>query len=174
VAENSDDSALEPAGSPNARPPRRRGPGRPFKPGQSGNPGGISKRAGEQIAEAKRLGASAAPYAMRRLHQLSRSKDERVSLAAAVAILDRVGLRPFSTEPERLEVTHAVDLEALRAKLVERARALAGVPPGHSPLLELEASTVEAERPPPAPPAAERDANPPPVGPDPHHPQERP
>jgi hypothetical protein len=114
----------------------------------------MSKEAGEQVAEAKRLGASLAPSSMRRLKLLAKSKDERVALAACVAILDRVGLRPFSTEPERLEVAHTVDVEALRAVLVARARALAGAPSGHSPLLELDERTVDVS-PAPVPSVAE-------------------
>jgi hypothetical protein len=104
----------------------------------------MSKKAADQVAEAKRLGASSAPSAMRRLHRLARSKDERVALAACVAILDRVGLRPFSTEPERLEVAHTVDVEALRAILVARARALTDASAGRHQVLELNAPLVEA------------------------------
>lgn len=141
MAEGSDDTLPGEVQGLNARPPRRRGPGRPFPKGVSGNPGGMSKEAGEQVAEAKRLGASLAPSSMRRLKLLAKSKDERVALAACVAILDRVGLRPFSTEPERLEVAHTVDVEALRRLLVSRAEALAGA---HRQELALNAPVVEA------------------------------
>ena len=46
-----------------------------------------------------------APAAVAVLAELLHSADERVALAAAVGLLDRAGLRPYSPEPERVEVT---------------------------------------------------------------------
>jgi hypothetical protein len=57
----------------------------PFKPGQSGNPGGRPKEAAEVRELARRHG----PDAIEKLAEWMRSKDPRASVAAATAILDR-------------------------------------------------------------------------------------
>jgi hypothetical protein len=59
--------------------------GRPFEKGQSGNPGGRPKVEGEIRALAQEHG----PEALKRLVQLMKSKNERVAVAAAQAVLDR-------------------------------------------------------------------------------------
>ena len=71
------------------QPENREASGR-FAPGASGNPGGRPKDE-HGIAE---LARSHAPEAMERLVAVMRSKDERVSLQAAMAVLDRGFGRP--------------------------------------------------------------------------------
>ena len=56
-----------------------------FKPGQSGNPAGRAKAEGEVRALAQEHG----PAALQRLVDLMRSRNERVAVAAAQAVLDR-------------------------------------------------------------------------------------
>ena len=59
-----------------------------YKPGQSGNPGGLSSfyREGRKIAQ------RAAPEMMERLIELARTaKDERVRSVCIIGILDRAG-----------------------------------------------------------------------------------
>jgi hypothetical protein len=58
---------------------------KPFKKGQSGNPGGRSKTTRE-IAQ---LALEGSERAIRRLIELIDSRDERVALSAAIAVLDR-------------------------------------------------------------------------------------
>lgn len=77
----------------------RRVVGRPFQPGQSGNPNGRSKIA----AEVRALAQQHCPEAIATLAELMRtSPDERVRLSAAEAILDRGVGRPI----QAVEVTH--------------------------------------------------------------------
>jgi hypothetical protein len=61
-----------------------------WRPGQSGNPGGLSGAYGE----AMRLAQQAAPDAVRRLIELMESDDERVAAVACNAILDRAFGKP--------------------------------------------------------------------------------
>lgn len=100
---------------------RRRGPGRPWRPGQSGNPSGLSADVTPLIAGCRRLALQHASHAIARLASLLDSDDERVVIAAAEGLLDRAGLRPFAIEPERVEVSAVpVDVDALRAALALR------------------------------------------------------
>jgi len=72
-----------------------------FKAGQSGNPGGMPKG----VRELRLLALEHSPAALKRLVELVQSQDERVAVHAAEAVLDRAGLRPFSLEPDKIEVT---------------------------------------------------------------------
>jgi len=98
---------------------RRKPPvGRRFKPGQSGNPGGLPK----SHRELRALALEHSPEAIERLVTLMRQrKAPAISLGASTAILDRAGLKPFAVEPEKHDVvihdpTGAI--EALRARLL--------------------------------------------------------
>src|SRR5512142_2305331 len=93
---------------------RRRGRGRPWKPGQSGNPSGLPKDIAPAVAECRRLALEHVPYAISRLVLLLDSEDERVVREAATALMDRAGVGPRSWEPERVEITATVDVDALR------------------------------------------------------------
>jgi hypothetical protein len=73
---------------------RRRGPGRPFQPGQSGNPSGMSKAAWEvkQAAQAEGLAS------IRKLVDLrDNAADEKVQRLAAVDLLERGFGKPAVT-----------------------------------------------------------------------------
>jgi hypothetical protein len=97
------------------------------KGGPSPNPGGVPKDFSAAVLEARRLALSYAPQAIKRLAEMLDSADERIVVAAAESLLDRAGLKPYSTEPERHEVLVAnVDVEALRSSLAARIVALAG------------------------------------------------
>jgi hypothetical protein len=112
---------------------RRRGPGRPWPKGVSGNPSGAPKDISPLVFECRRLALSHAPHAIERLAAMLDSKDERVVVAAAEGILDRAGLKPFALEPERHEVAVAtVDVEALRASLAARVAGLAAAHPAEA------------------------------------------
>ena len=63
----------------------RRGPGRPFQKGQSGNPGGRPKVAPEVRELAKEHG----PRAFARVVELMDSKDALLALAACKEVLNR-------------------------------------------------------------------------------------
>lgn len=95
-------------------PGRRRGGGRPFakgnkpvagfKPGQSGNPGGLPK----SHRELRALFLDRSPEAADKLLDLMRSSgSEKIQREAAEAILDRAGLKGFAVEPDKLAVTDA-------------------------------------------------------------------
>ncbi len=75
--------------------------GRPWKPGQSGNPSGLPKDIAPAIMEARRLSLSHAPKAIARLAELLDDKDPRVRLAAAEGILDRAGVKPIALDEEQ-------------------------------------------------------------------------
>jgi len=67
-----------------------------FQPGQSGNPGGLSKF----YWETRRLARDAAPAVMARLIKLAlHADDERVASVCGVAVLDRAGIRPTDYDP---------------------------------------------------------------------------
>jgi hypothetical protein len=125
---------------PNENTPASRNPGR-FQRGRSGNPLGLSAGTAYKIRRARKLALSYSTRAIETLASLLEDADSRVRESAAEALLDRAGLRPYSLEPERMEVAVAtVDVEALRAQL---ARRLAGLvtPPA---VIETSASEVPA------------------------------
>jgi len=103
---------------------RRRGPGRPWKPGQSGNPSGQPRDIPAAVAECRRLALAHVPTAILRLASLLDSDDERIVAAAATALMDRAGVAPRAWEGERLEVVASVDVDALRTSLAARVAGL--------------------------------------------------
>lgn len=118
--------------------------GRWLRGAASPNPSGVSRDIVPLVAEARRLALSYAPKAVETLAKLLDSEDERVRVAAAEGLLDRAGLRPYSLEPERLEVTAVpVDVDELRAQLAARVASLvqatASTPPAARALVEVSA-----------------------------------
>ena len=108
-------------------PPKRKGYRWPK--GVSGNPGGVRKGIPQMVAECRRLALGYAPEAVHVLAVLLRSDpDPRVRIAAAEGLLDRAGLRPYALEPERMELTSPVDIDALRASLALRVAGMATTP----------------------------------------------
>jgi hypothetical protein len=77
----------------NSAPSRPRGRGRPFQPGQSGNPKGRPAK-GTTIAECIRLlgGENSAPY-VQRLHAIAFGDSVR-ALSAIAVLLERYGKAP--------------------------------------------------------------------------------
>lgn len=73
------------AGSSTPKPKKRRGPGRPFQKGQSGNPSGRQHIPAEVIE----LARSYAPEAIDRLAYWMRADDPRASPSASIALLNR-------------------------------------------------------------------------------------
>jgi hypothetical protein len=86
---------------------------RPWKPGQSGNPTGIQ---GEGYREVLRLARDAAPEAARRLIELTRSPDERISLVASQAVLERAYGKPREMVAD--EPPPPIDVSSLNAEQV--------------------------------------------------------
>ncbi len=132
---------------------RRRGPGRPWRPGQSGNPTGLPREIPAAVAECRRLALAHVPTAILRLADLLDSEDERVRVAAATAIMDRAGVGPRSWEPDRLEVAHTVDVDAMRTVLAQR---VAGLVAARESVHELGACAADAPHETRALPAAGR------------------
>lgn len=86
-----------------------------FKPGQSGNPSGVSKI----VREAKRLAAEACPEAIEKLKTWMRSDDHKASIPACMAILDR-GLgkvKEAQVNDEDEDLSKLSDQELLRLAL---------------------------------------------------------
>jgi hypothetical protein len=100
-----------------AYPWQRGHPGRPFQPGQSGNPGGMSTF----YYEFRRIARDASPEMMRGLIELARTaQDERVKSVALVAVLDRAGIRPIDYNPEdQFKYYDQMPLEERKARLIE-------------------------------------------------------
>ena len=72
---------------------KKGGPGRPFKPGVSPNPGGISKDTANSVRRCRELAASYATEALEGLVELMRtSSNEKVRREAMDSILDRAGV----------------------------------------------------------------------------------
>lgn len=80
-------SQEQPLGRPK---PRRRGPGRPFVKGQSGNPKGRARVA----ADIRELARQYGPEAVRTLAGIMQTGSERGRVMAAEALLDRGYGRP--------------------------------------------------------------------------------
>lgn len=96
-----------------------------FQPGKSGNPGGRPKL-DAVVREALDLARNAAPRAMGQVIKLIDSKDERVSLAASSAIIDRVYGKP--TQPLGNDPDNPLN------------------PPSETPSVEALAKLTKAER----------------------------
>jgi hypothetical protein len=99
--------------------PKRGANATAFKPGRSGNPGGVPKTVSQIREKLLRLG----PKAVMRLSQLMRQTDDpKTAVRAAEAILDRGGVRPFAADEIN---TAGIDLARVAATLtLERVRAL--------------------------------------------------
>ena len=94
----------------------KRGRGKPFQKGQSGNPSGRPKKDPE-IAEILK---AALPEVARKLVELAESEDPRIALPACKEILDRTQGKPESMSKIELSgelaVTPAVILNAIRER----------------------------------------------------------
>jgi hypothetical protein len=85
--------------------PKGKPRGRPFVPGQSGNPGGRPK----DVLGIQRLALERCPEAIEKLTELMRSaQSERAQVDAASKILDRGCGKPTQPADGRLDVTYHV------------------------------------------------------------------
>lgn len=101
--------------STKAAPPKRRGPGRPFQPGQSGNPGGMKPIP----PEVREMARAATPQAIATLIQVCERGDTSSSrVSAAVALLDRAWGKPAQS----LEVSSPNDGAAELRLTIARLR----------------------------------------------------
>jgi hypothetical protein len=97
---------------------------KPFQPGQSGNPGGMSRF----YYECRRIARDASPEMMRGLIELARTaQDERVKSVALIAVLDRAGIRPVDYDPnaDQSKYYDHLSLEEKKARLLELTAMLA-------------------------------------------------
>lgn len=92
-----------------------------WKPGQSGNPGGISrvKREVRELAKANSV------RAMQKIVDLIDAEDERVALAAAIEVKNTAIGKPRVRDLTREEIEREVDkrISELTAKALEARRA---------------------------------------------------
>jgi len=93
----------------------RTAPGRPFQPGQSGNPGGRPKLA----AEARALAQEHGPDAIKRLVELMKCRGKQVSTAvrACEAILDRA----YGKAPQSIDLPEGTVPTLVRVEFVDKA-----------------------------------------------------
>jgi hypothetical protein len=92
-----------------------------FQPGESGNPGGLSKF----YWETRRLARDASPAVMARLIELAlHADDERVASVCGVAVLDRAGIRPTDYNPSEDQVQPTWDPGSLDLEEREQLKAL--------------------------------------------------
>lgn len=103
-----------------SRTERRRGPGRPWVKGQSGNPGGQPKG----LTDVRRLAAQHTEEAIGTLVEIARKgRSEPARVAAASAILDRAYGKPAQTvvgdpdNPVRVEVEDVPRARVVQALL---------------------------------------------------------
>lgn len=112
----------------------KRAPGRPFKPGKSGNPGGRVKdcKSATEILRAKLTPEERADML---IEMAMSAKDERVKLQARLAIWDRTD----GKVKDQLEVSGGISpeqqalLDALRMTPHERRQALEAEPKSDAP-----------------------------------------
>lgn len=99
--------------------PKKRVIGKPFKKGQSGNPGGRPS----VVRHIRELAQSHGEEAFRRVLELMRSEDERVALTASQEVLNRAYGKPTQhIETKRTQVTELPDDEL--ARLLGTVRAI--------------------------------------------------
>jgi hypothetical protein len=104
---------------------KKRGPGRPFLPGRSGNPGGRPKR----DPEADAILRGAVPSAVTKLIDLLASKNEKIALAAVNAVLDRAWGRPeTSGRLELLSDKREMEQQSITIKFISPNKELQELP----------------------------------------------
>ena len=81
------------AGNSEVAAKKRRGPGRPFQKGQSGNPTGRQKK----DPEVEEILKAASPAAAKKLVGLAESEDPKIAFPAVKEILDRTLGKPEAT-----------------------------------------------------------------------------
>ena len=92
-----------------------------WQPGQSGNPGGISRF----YYESRRIFREASPEAAQALVDLAlHAEDERVRSICLVAVLDRSGVKPIEYDPAQDETPPSWDPGALTDEEREQLKAL--------------------------------------------------
>lgn len=103
----------------NSKPSARKVPGKPFKKGQSGNPGGRPK----EVAEVRELARTHTTLAIETLAAIAKSADrDAARVAAANSLLDRGWGRPLT----EIEVKLAL-LKELESRTDDQLQRLAGI-----------------------------------------------
>jgi hypothetical protein len=104
-----------------------------WRPGQSGNPGGHSGLYGEAVKLARGLSLRA----VQRLGELMESEDERVSVVACNALLDRAFGKPKPAVEEKDDMDARIASMSREERLAEMTRLLEPMrqylPPGEDP-----------------------------------------
>lgn len=96
-----------------------------WQAGKSGNPGGLPP----VIRAVRLLAAERAPRAVQRLAELVESTDDRIALAAAIALLDRAGVTPLEIQVQLASRMPLLDDELVVPEMDEaEVRRLAATP----------------------------------------------
>ena len=97
--------------------------GRPFRPGQSGNPGGRPK-SNEHV---RNIARSNSVRAIKRLIELMESDDERVAFTASKEVLDRAFGKP---KPDATDEKEPLQINILRFTKEQTDAAIEAKPDG--------------------------------------------
>jgi hypothetical protein len=104
--------------------PKGKPRGKPFAKGTTLNPHGSPL----WVRELRALAGSHAPEAIATLLELMRTAKSEVRKGAADSLLDRAGLKAYSLEPEKIELTTNAGDDALSRFAALIGRRLAAVP----------------------------------------------
>jgi hypothetical protein len=127
-----------------------------WRPGQSGNPAGHTGLYGEAVKLARALSLRA----VQRLGELMESEDERVSVVACNALLDRAFGKPKAAEEEKDDMGARLGSMSREERLAEMARLLAPMQQHRAPGEDAGPVVVDGEAVRDRAPSAARQARP--------------
>jgi hypothetical protein len=131
---------------------RNRGRGRPWKPGQSGNPSGRAPVTPDEL-EVRQLARQHGKRAISRLAQLAESNDGRVAAIACSALLDRGYGRPsqaLALEVKPAATQHIAEFPSDAGEAMRAYLALMNGDASYEPSASPKSAALPAPQPAPA------------------------